>query len=315
MVQAAQRPAAVAGVLAREQCRAVLACTGDVLNLPAGYLASRRCEVPFYAYVFDDYVAQWVDPLARLVARCCAPRVLRGAAGVVVTNEFLCAEYRRRYAIAPLVIHNPCQALPAGAAEPVPWPAEPAEVSIVYTGAVYEAHHDAFRNLLAAMRQVARPVLRLHLYTAQAPGVLEREGICGPAVVLHRHVSSSEVPAVQRRADVLFLPLAFASPYPEPLIRTSAPGKMGEYLASGRIVLAHAPGDSFVSWYFRKYETGPLVDRADASALAEVLRTVLADPEARRRWSTNARQRAEADFALPAAQRAFAALFARAQAV
>jgi hypothetical protein len=49
-------------------------------------------------------------------------------------------------------------------------------------------------------------------------------------VVRHPHIPQSRVAAILRQADVLFLPLAFRSPIQE-VIRTSAPGKMGEYLA------------------------------------------------------------------------------------
>src|SRR5205823_2319116 len=87
------------------------------------------------------------------------------------------------------------------------------EKRIVYTGAVYEAHYDAFRNLVRAIELLGREDVRLHLYTAQTPGELAEVGIKGP-VVVHGHVAASAVPAIQKQADVLFLPLAFDSPYP-----------------------------------------------------------------------------------------------------
>src|SRR6266498_1962085 len=41
----------IARIATREECGAIVACSGgDLLDLPAGYLASRRLHIPFYAY-------------------------------------------------------------------------------------------------------------------------------------------------------------------------------------------------------------------------------------------------------------------------
>jgi glycosyltransferase involved in cell wall biosynthesis len=235
-----------------------------------------------------------------------APFVLRGAARVVVPNEFLRDEYRQRYGVEPVVIHNPSD--PPEPDIAAPWPADPGEIKIVYTGAVYQAHYDAFRNLLEAIDLLGRPDLKLHVYTAQPPGELEREGISGP-MMYHGHLPLSTALGVQRRADILFLPLAFNSSFPEGIVRTSAPGKMGEYLAGGRPILAHAPGDSFVSWYFRTYQVGSLVDHPDPLALAHAIQQIIDEPDLRRRWCENALARARTDFSLETARRRFLELF------
>jgi glycosyltransferase involved in cell wall biosynthesis len=294
---------AVAEILQRENCDALLACTGDIYDLPAGFLASRRAGIPFYAYVFDDYVCQWMRRRHRLFARWWAPRLFGRAAGVIVPNEFLAEEYRRRYGIKPAVIHNACEVTEDGETRATPWPATAGEVRIVYTGAVYQAHFDAFRNLLAAIGQLERPDVRLHLYTAQPLAELEREKIVGP-IVCHPHMALAQAREVQQQGDILFLPLAFESPYPE-VIKTSAPGKLGEYLAAGRPILVHAPSDSFVSWYFKTHECGLVVERSEPSLLAAALRRIVADDELRRKLTANARARAKADFSLAVARRDF----------
>jgi glycosyltransferase involved in cell wall biosynthesis len=112
---------------------------------------------------------------------------------------------------------------------------------------------------------------------------------------------------VQRRADLLFLPLAFDSPYPV-LINTSCPSKMGEYLASGRPVLVHAPAGSFVAWYFKKYECGLVVDEPDPAKLAAAVGRLLTDNDLRRRLGHRARERARADFSVPVARATFEGL-------
>jgi len=298
----AQRSCTFIRVLERERSQAVIACTGSLLDLPVGYLASRWTRVPFYVYVFDDYVHQWIQPVRRFLAERIAPFLLRGAKAVIVPNEFLRDEYRRRYGIEPVVIHNPVD--PVEASTAMPWPADTSEITIMYTGAIYQAHYDAFHNLLEAIDLLGRSEVRLHLYTAQPRDLLERMGITGP-VVYHPHLPLASALEAQRRADILFLPLAFDSDYAEEIVRTSAPGKMGEYLASGRPILVHAPLDAYVSWYFRKHDAGQVVDQPDPHALAEAIQQIINEPNLRKEWCENAQQRARSDFSLKTAQSKF----------
>ena len=291
-------------IVKREKCGAIVACSGDPFDLLAGYLASRVARVPFYAYLFDDYRYQWKHTPYRYLAQLIEPFVLRGAEGVLVLNEFLADEYRRRHRIEPVVIHVPFE-IPEKIEDggPAPWPVHEGEIEIVYTGAIYHAHYDAFHNLLAAIDQLGHPGVKLHLYTAQSGEDLEREGISGP-IVHHGHIASSEVFEVQRRADILFLPLAFSSPIPE-VVKTSIPSKTGEYLASGRPILVHAPADSFVSWYFRKHECGLLIEQSDPKMLAKAIERISKDAHLRRRITKNARASAEDDFSLTSARGKF----------
>jgi len=46
-------------ILQKEKCKLLIACTGDLYDLPAAYLASKWLKIPFVPYVFDDYAYQW----------------------------------------------------------------------------------------------------------------------------------------------------------------------------------------------------------------------------------------------------------------
>lgn len=304
-------------ILKLEKCDAVVGCTGDVHDLPAAYLAARWAGLPFYVYAFDYYSFQCkgVYPPAFAVTSRLERHILKGAARVIVPNQFLREEYYRRYRIDPVVIHNPIDApqelSPASSAVATKsaddslwdrlkartrrWvtgrrslpPTPPREVKLVYTGSVYAAQIDAFRNLIVALKQLGRPDIKLHIYTSQPLEPLVEAGICGP-VVYHPHVSLAESLEVQRTADILFLPLAFESAFPE-IIHTSSPGKLGEYLASGRPILAHAPAESFLAWYFKQYECGMIVDRPDPLLLGQAIVDLLKGEATRDRLVKNAR--------------------------
>ncbi len=316
MAPALAGPARVAHLLrqARSTVRAVrahgseaiVACSGELYDIPASYLASRWLGLPFYAYLFDDYVLQWTSRGKRLFARAAEAAAIRGAAGVVVPNEFLADVYRRRHGVAPTIVRNPFD--PAHAAEPSPRPPQRATdgLQVVFTGSVYHAHFDEFRRLAAALAEL--PGAHLHVYTAQDPEVFRRERIVGP-VTVHPQVTPGDAAAIQRGADVLFLPLGFSSPIPE-VVRTAAPGKLGDYLRAGTVVLAHAPPDSFVAHWFRRRGCGLLVDRPDAAALTAALRRLREEPGLRDDLAGAARGCAE-EFSVEAARGALFDLLRR----
>lgn len=294
-------------LIERERCEIAVACSGDIVDLPATWLACRRTKCRFIAYMFDDYVEQWAfQPALRRLAAVLERRFVADAATVVVPNEFLRREYVARYARAPnlLVINNPWLSTPAQATGAKVRSDGPARIA--YTGSIYHVHFDAFRNLTQAL-QTLDGKARLDIYSATTPDILQANGIEG----YHHggHVSDAEAVEVQRDADILFLPLAFRSTA-QAVIRTSAPGKMGEYLASGRPVLVHVPDDTFIAWYCREHGCAEVVTDPDPAALARAVERLLVDTDYRDRLVLAARRKAEEDFSPEAARSRFGRLIA-----
>jgi glycosyltransferase involved in cell wall biosynthesis len=302
-----RRARSILQIIRQEACSAVIACSGDLADPPAAYLASRREGIPFYLHAFDDYVNQWALAGLRRLAGWAERFIMRGAAGVIVPNEFLGHVYSQRYGIEPHLVHNPSLSTGEESGPEVSWPARAGELGIVYTGAVYHAQNDAFRNLSSALDMMERSDVRLDIYSAQSRAQLEQEGIRVP-IEVHEHLSPAEARRVQQQADILFLPLSFHSSIQE-VVRTSAPGKMGEYLASGRPVLVHAPSDSYVSWYFKQHGCGVVVDENDPGALLAGILSIIEDKTLRVRLLERARIAARRDFSLPTVRAAYWGLF------
>lgn len=290
----------------RERCGAVVATPDRVEDLPIAFVVSRFSQARFYPYLFDDYATKWTSPRERDFARLVEPFLLKRAAGVIVPNDGLGVELRRRHGVQSTVVRNPCEAS-AYEHEPSEEPdysRRPA--AIVFTGAVYHAHYNAVQNLLEAIRLLGQEAAELHLYTASEPALLAEHGLSGP-IVFHPHAPSAAMPRIQQGAHILFLPLAFDSPYHE-VVRTSGPAKMAEYLAARRPILVHAPADSFPSIYFRRHGCGVVVDERDPVAVAQALERILGDAELRGRISAAAWERACTDFHPDRARAAFAEL-------
>ncbi|MDQ3630401.1 MAG: glycosyltransferase, partial [Actinomycetota bacterium] len=292
--------------LRREGCGALVAAPDRVEDLPIALAISWLSGARFYPYLFDDYATKWTRPRERAFARRVEPLLLKRAAGVIVPNEYLGDDVLRRHGVKATVVRNPCDvpAYETHRGEEVDDLRRPA--AVVFTGAVYHAHYGAFRDLLAAIDLLGAEVARLHLYTASDPELLAQQGVSGP-IAFHAHAPAAAVPRIQQAAQVLFLPLAFDSPYPD-VVRTSAPAKMAEYLTAGRPILVHAPADSFVSGYFRRHGCGVVVDENDPAAVALALERILGDAALRQRICAAARERARADFHPDRARAALAEL-------
>nr|WP_320161340.1 glycosyltransferase [uncultured Methanoregula sp.] len=297
-------------IIRREHCDAIIACTGDLFDPPAAYIASRELGIPFIFYAFDYYSFQGEDPVLRSFAGIYESELVQAAAAVIVPNECMCAEYLKRYGISATILHNPfdLESYENQISVENRTPAvEKAEKEIVYTGAIYDAHYDAFRNLIAAIALPETIPVRIHLYTPQSPHHLLANNINGPRVVVHKAQQVTAMPAIQQNADILFLPLSFNPRFRE-IVKTSAPGKIGEYLASKRPVLVHAPKDSFVSWYFKKYHCGLVVDEDDPRELAKAINLLTTDEKLCQELTRNAYERAKTDFDAKSARKKLLAL-------
>src|SRR5262249_36199508 len=146
-----RRAIRIAAVLKREQCQVIVACSGDLVDIPASYVAARWLGLPLVAYMFDDYTTQWTLKFPQAFAQWVWRRMAGRTTRVIVPNEFLAASYHQRYGIDPVVIHNAAEDVPDDDPEQHSWPEKDGAIQVVYTGAVYEAHYDAFRSLLAAL--------------------------------------------------------------------------------------------------------------------------------------------------------------------
>ena len=189
----------VARIIRQTGCQAVIACSGDITDLPAGWLAGRLAGVPFIPYLFDDFTYQWPVGVHRDMAEFFERFIYGNPAGVIVPNEFLARELSQRRGAVCSIVRNCCDE-PELAHKDLAALAGRAQIDIVFTGAIYHMNFGSFRMLAQAVRRLERPGVTLHLYTATEPKVLEDEGILGPQVQHHppRALGSGEPGAAGR---------------------------------------------------------------------------------------------------------------------
>ena len=277
-------------MLVRYKCSCVIACTGgDLVDIPAAVLAAVRTRIPCLLHYFDDYRSQWKIPnpvwstaWMQRHGLAIEKEALAKAASVVVPNELLYAELMKRVSLPLRVIRNPVQLSLYQGARRDPALANDGRsrpFKIVYTGSIYEAQFEAVLNFARAVERLKTKgiAIDLHLYTSQSVECLRNQGL-PESVRIHPSVPLEEASRIQCDSDFLLLPLSFSTRYPE-LIRTSAPGKLGEYLAAGRPVLVHAPSDSFLVKFFSNHRCGLICDTLDDTMVALQLERLVRDAE------------------------------------
>jgi glycosyltransferase involved in cell wall biosynthesis len=129
--------------------------------------------------------------------------------------------------------------------------------------------------------------IELHIYSNQSKSEIKEAGIFGSRIFTYPHVPFKNIIDIQSKADILFLPLSFQSTIKE-VIRTSSPGKMGEYLGSGRPVLVHAPEDSFVTYFCKKNDCGWVSTQPGYEKLSLKILDIIKDDISRNRIVNNA---------------------------
>jgi glycosyltransferase involved in cell wall biosynthesis len=266
------------------------------LDFPAAYFAALRLKnLRLIPYLFDDYVFQWFG-WERKLAHGIASVLMKRASRVLVPNEFLAEAYRSRFGISTVIVRNPSEPFRAERGKEKPFLPR-SGIRIVYTGAVYHAHYDALANVAKAVESMEDSEITLHIFSQQSKAMIEAHGIKGSRVFIHPHVDHAKIEQVFSEATILLLPLAFQSPIPE-VIRTSAPGKMGEYLLSGKPILVHAPSDCFISWFFQHHQCGTVAPRNNVEDLKRSIREIGHDPEKTGRLLLKAQSVGQQEFSL-----------------
>ena len=293
----------IAAILSRERCAGAVACTGDLIDLPATAFACRVLGIRFIPYYFDDYVAQWSwAPAAMIRAKELEPFVFGVSTCVIVPNERLGDAVQLRSKKPVEIVRNPAwlKQIPR---MPHNTRSERKACKIVYTGAVYHVNYDAFRCLIASMGELVDLQPELDIYSAQDQEQIQKEGIAGFNVKTFAHVAPEQVCEIHRQASVLFMGFTFGKSFGE-IVCSSAPGKLGDYLASGVPVVALTPRDSFLADFLIGHDCGFVVDRPDPSVLADAIRIAVTNLGRREEVVKNALSCARQEFSAVTAVKA-----------
>lgn len=243
---------------------------------------ARRAKLPFivdYRDLWKPAEVAW-DQVSSLQRRCnpgLERRVLRAASGVIATTEsflkLLPQELlpQNRFFITNGFDEDDFPAAASGAASAAAPP--DGEVRIVYTGVWRPGYGpDDLYAAVRLLKQRATPNLaRLKIVVAgYAPGPARDYGI-DDIVEERGRVQHAEATALMSGASVLYLPVSKGV-----YEHASMPGKLFEYLGSGRPILASAQAVSEVAKTLTQVGGARRADPGDVEGLADILATLCA---------------------------------------
>jgi hypothetical protein len=151
-------------------------------------------------------------------------------------------------------------------------------VRIVFAGSLYSKQEwNAFVTALEAVNwQIAGRDIQLE-FVGTFP---LKDAVRPPALVVHPPMSQQDTLSFMATADIGYLPY-WMDPAKEFVARTSFPGKMTAYSASGLAIFHHGPATSSVTRFLLRYQYGVAcasLQTADITDQLEALIEAMGDP-------------------------------------
>lgn len=269
----------------RHRCSVIYVSGSPFSSFVAGVLAARLSGLPLVLDFRDlwmggpsDYAPfGWYRRANLALERFCVQK----ATGIVGNTEFLCADLARRYGPA---VGRKCFFIPSGFdpenfREDLPGPPSNGPVTLSFVGICpHRFAHGLLRplQLLAQTSPATLDNLKVRFVGGQLPLPVMDEFqslLQHPNITVEPRVPHAAAVEVMRTSDVLVLLLD-----DDPKERFCYPGKVFEYLASGRPILAIVP-EGISSALVLRAQAGVWYDSKDTAGICTALRRVAArDP-------------------------------------
>ncbi|MCX4385593.1 glycosyl transferase family 1 [Micromonospora peucetia] len=267
-----------------------------VMRLACGI--ARHCGVPLVPHFMDDWpTTLYADGellgLGRRAKEANLREVVRLSRSGLCISTPMADEYRRRYRI-PFAAFMNCvdgaafAGYRAGARPPDPRSAE-GGVEFVYAGGLHLGRWASLARIGAALERIVSPLppARLTVYAPERDLEHYASAFADlPAVRLARSVGSTEVLSILRSADVLVHVESFA-PELVRYTRLSLSTKIPQYLAAGRPILGHGPGELASMRHIVTADAGLVVGEEKVEPLVRRIEQLCGDPLLRQRFGDN----------------------------
>ena len=193
-------------------------------------------------------------------------RILARASLVLATTPAMAADLRERGAAVELLYNGFDR---EDLRQVAPRPLSPGKLNCVYLGG-FDGHRTAayFVRALDGLEEAVRERLAFHFVGPNGPQEAARLGeVQGTEVHLHGSVPHGEALRFLLAADLLLIFI-----YPEEDSDRAIPGKIFEYLAAGKPILAFCEEQSALGRLLREQGVGRVVPPKDTAAMQEALR-------------------------------------------
>ncbi len=260
-------------VMKKEKIEVIYAPTDGGTSFLVGFLLSRISRVPLVLHFLDIYRGNNFSFFYSLWASVLEWLVIKQASKVIICNDAIDAEYRRRYGnLSKFVLIQNSDSRERFDAIRTPYrPSAP--YSIIFTGNIYWAQEESIVSMCEAVKLATIPIT-FTVYTPLPPERLKKRFESDR--IRFRTGTPEKMPETQASADILFVPLSW--PKESPIVtETALPGKLPEYLLAGRPILVQAPPNCYLVRYARKDGFAAVVTTTDPATLAKEIERIVTD--------------------------------------
>ncbi len=256
----------------------ILGTYPDTTFLISSYLIHKLTGIPFYVYLHDTFVETQRETTLVYLAKFFQNRIFYSARKIFVISEGMSEYYKERYNLHTIIIHH-ClykdyEFMLRDYMYSKNWEAN----RIVFTGGIYDMNIDAIKVMVETVNSIDNT--KLCISTRWGAEAMKKLGNGSNNVEALFLPDTNSVIEFQRRADILYLPLAFEPPWPDEIISVF-PTKTVEYLVSGVPILVHAPPSYFLTRFARREGFAFIVDQNDPLALRKGIESLLKDESLR----------------------------------
>ncbi|MFQ5786414.1 MAG: glycosyltransferase, partial [Thermodesulfobacteriota bacterium] len=263
-------------IIAKEKITNLLVIPDQGSLLIAAYLMHRLSGLPLHIHMTDFWEEMLCDRIRKIAAKLFEKRIFKSANKISVINDYLKNYYMGKYHVRAELIPNSVILEDYKNATPIDLNTD-GNKSIIYTGNVWIPQISSLVDMCTVVNSLEG--IKFLVYTDRSSTELKQKGIYGKNVLV-RFARPSEIPAIQKTADILYLPLAFDTPFPT-YIDSVSPSKMPEYMAAGKPILVYAPKTSYIANYAKQHGFACVVKERSHDELKEALLTLLKDKRVR----------------------------------
>lgn len=248
------------------------------------YILYKITKKTYSIFLFDLYKGNPFPFPGNQLASFFEPLIFKSANQIIVGNEGTREFYVKRYGQGISkkikIIQNSTFPEPYIKLQNIPQeiksPSSPYQ--ILFTGNIAWPQTRSLKNLIKAVNEINDINIKLKIYSPNPKDYLQKIGITESEKVEISVASPKEMPEIQSKADILFIPLSWNTES-QAIIDTATPTKLIDYLIAGRPMLIHAPASSFLVKYAKDKNFAEVVDEENIEKLKESIKKLLTDKE------------------------------------
>lgn len=248
------------------------------------FLLHKITKKPYHIFMFDLYRGNFLPFPGGLLARYFEKAIFRNAEKIIVTNDGTKKFYEKRYGEniteKIVIIYNSIFPENYNNDQNIDNSKKGSDENgrtILFTGRIYWPQIGALKNLISAVESM-RENIKIKIYSPSPRDYLDKIGIKESEKVVLDVATPQEIPGIQKKADILFLPLSWNTKS-QAIIDTATPGKLTDYLMSGKPMLIHAPATSYIIQYAKENNFARCVENESITDLQDAITQLLSDSE------------------------------------